>query len=150
MRTAPSQLGPLQREISPACPEDPPGFPGCHPCPAPLSCARCPVLSVLCLVLLWWVHVFYFLVHFLVKTQVTCLKEALSWGIQSLRFPFFSVPLPSLYRRADIKPKTAEGRVGAGRLEACLPYLKKVPPSVHLSIFLEGLQTKLRLQACAW
>lgn len=92
MRAAQSQLARLQKETLPACPEDPLG-PSGLPSPLLLSLlSQCVVICCLCFVL----------------AHVTCLNETgESWpqGPSSL----LPAALPSLYGRADIKPKTREG-----------------------------------------
>ena len=79
--------------------------------------------SVMCLICFFWLLCICFFFHHqnqwsLCIAQIICLKGVLGWGVQIASFSF-SLHLPSLCRRADIKPKTGGSRARTGRLGAC-------------------------------
>lgn len=113
MRAARSRLAHLQRETSPACREDPPGP------SAPPSLPRLSLLLSAIVTHCDTSHAFYprGLVFFFITISLCkhALPDLMRLGPCASRL--FPATLPSLYKRADIKPKTGEGR-GAANLNS--------------------------------
>lgn len=150
-RAAPGQLGPLQRETLPACPEDPTDSCPCFPHPPPSLLSSPP----------FWTHCdlsylfFGFLVVRCVDLLFICRTSDIfvKHKLYALKGLWATPPCPTssplllcfLCRRADIKPKTRAGRARAQRLVADKPHAWSWP----LSILPRGLSAKPRLTGLA-